>query len=191
MRPCVLFMLAALSLSPLASAAAQHRTAQLAAAAPAPAADPGDVVSVDAIVRALYSVISGPMGKPRDWNRFRSLFLRGAKLIATAPRPDGTSGLRVFDVEGYVQSVDPYFVKNGFFEREVARRMDRFGNVAHLFSTYESRHAPEDRQPFTRGINSIQLIRDEGRWWLVTVVWDSERPDNPLPTQYLPRVRDR
>ena len=185
MRSLVLLILAALALSLLAGAAAQHRTAQLAAAAPA--VDPGDVVSIDAIVRALYSVISGPMGKPRDWNRFRSLFLRGAKLIATAPRPDGTSGLRVLDVEGYVQAADPSFMKNGFFEREVARRMDRFGNIAHLFSTYESRHAPEDRQPFARGINSIQLIRDEGRWWLVTVIWDAERPDNPLPTQYLPR----
>ena len=176
MRSVVLLVLAALA------------PAQLVAAAPAlPAADPADVISIDAIIKALYAVISGPMGRPRDWNRFRTLFLRGARLIATTPRPDGTSGLRVLDVEGYIQSADPAFVKNGFFEREVARRQDRFGNIAHLFSTYESRHATEDRRPFARGINSIQLIRDEGRWWLVTVIWDSERPNNPLPTQYLPR----
>ena len=178
----VLLVLAGLAAVPLVRAAAPMLSPP-----PAPTAQAGDVVTIDAIVKALYNAISGPMGRPRDWNRFRPLFLRGAQLIPAAPRPDGGSGLRVLDVEGYIQSAEPYFLRNGFFEREVARRLERFGNVAHLFSTYESRHAADDSKPLARGINSIQLVRDQGRWWVVTILWDAERADNPLLPQYLPR----
>ena len=192
MHPHGLLALVVLALTPLARAAPQQPTAP-APAPPAPspfavpAANPADVVSIDAILKAVYNVISGPAGRPRDWNRMRSLFIRGARLIPAVPRQDRSSGLRVLDVEGYIQSAGPYFEKNGFFEREAARRLERFGNIAHAFSTYESRHAAEDSKPFARGINSIQLVRDEGRWWIVTIFWDAERPDNPLPPQYLPR----
>jgi hypothetical protein len=72
----------------------------------------------------------------------------------------------------------------GFFEREIARRTDCFGNICQVFSTYESRHAASDATPFQRGINSIQLLRDGNRWWIASVVWDVERPDNPIPAQY-------
>jgi hypothetical protein len=153
------------------------------AQSPAPAA--ADVSSVDAIVAALYDVISGPPGKKRDWDRFRSLFAPGARLIPTGRRRDGSTGARVIDAEGYIASSGPFLENEGFFEREVARRSERFGNIAHVFSTYESRHTPADAAPFARGINSIQLYHDGTRWWVMTVMWDSERPDNPIPAQYL------
>jgi hypothetical protein len=82
---------------------------------------------------------------------------------------------------------DRAFAKEGFYEREVARKTDSFGHVTHVFSTYESRHAIDDTKPFTRGINSIQLFNDGSRWWVVTIYWDSERPDQPIPSQYLPK----
>jgi len=75
--------------------------------------------------------------------------------------------------------------KNGFFEREISRKTDSFGTITHAFSTYESRRAKDDAKPFARGINSIQLVNDGTRWWIVTVFWDSERPNNPLPEKYL------
>ena len=74
---------------------------------------------------------------------------------------------------------------SGFFEREIARRTDCFGNVCQVFSTYESRHAPSDEKPFDRGVNSIQLVRDGKRWFIASVAWDAERPDNPIPAPYL------
>lgn len=151
-----------------------------------PVARDDDVKSVDAILGALYAVISGPAGEGRDWDRFRSLFAPGARLIPTSVRPDGGSVARVFTPEDYAQRAAEYLQQQGFFEREIARQEESFGNIAQVFSTYESRHAAEDAQPFARGINSIQLLRDGQRWWIVTIFWDSERPGNPIPTRYLP-----
>jgi hypothetical protein len=158
------------------------------AAAPAPNAK--DVASVDAIIGALYDTISGPAGQQRDWNRLRSLFLPGARLIPTGARPSGETGARVLDVEDYIAQAGPYLEKNGFYEREIARRTDAFGNIAQVFSTYDSRHKAEDAKPFARGINSIQLAFQEGRWWVVTIFWDAERPDNPIPKKYLKSRKD-
>jgi hypothetical protein len=73
----------------------------------------------------------------------------------------------------------------GFFEREISQTSDRFGAIMHVFSTYESRHAPGDPQPFGRGINSVELFNDGTRWWIISVLWDRERPNNPIPAKYL------
>lgn len=148
-------------------------------------ADPADVGSIDAIVRALYDVISGPAGQPRNWDRFRSLFYSGARLIPTGKRPtDDRTGARVLTMEDYIHSAAPFFEKNGFFETGIADKRERFGSIAHVFSTYESRHA-KDEKPFSRGINSIQLFHDGTRWWVLTVMWDSETPEKPIPAEYL------
>lgn len=149
-----------------------------------PAANPADVATIDSIVSALYDVISGPPGK-RDWDRFRSIFIPGARLIPTGVRPTGEAGSRVMTVEDYAQRNGSFFEKNGFFEREAARRTEAFGNIAHVFSTYESRHSNDDAKPFQRGINSIQLMNDGKRWWIVTVFWQGEDEKHPLPEKYL------
>jgi hypothetical protein len=151
-----------------------------------PVARPADVKSVDAIVAALYDVISGPAGQKRDWDRMRSLFVPGARLIPSVANPSGGATARVLDVDGYIQRASTVLERDGFFEHEIARKTDAFGNIAHLFSTYESRHAAADAAPFARGINSIQLLKDGDRWWIVTVYWDAERPGNTIPAQYLP-----
>ncbi len=77
----------------------------------------------------------------------------------------------------------------GFFEKEIARRTDCFGNVCQIFSTYESRRTESDAKPFERGVNAIQLVRDGKRWWISSVAWDTERTDNPIPPQYLPAAK--
>lgn len=150
----------------------------------APVANPADVATMDAIVASLYDVISGAPG-PRNWNRFRSLFAPGARLIPTGRRPTGEIGSRPLTAEDYVQRNTPAMEKSGFFEREISRRTDKFGNIAHVFSTYEARHAKDDEKPFARGINSIQLMNDGKRWWIVTVFWQAEDEKNPLPAEYL------
>jgi hypothetical protein len=160
----------------------QPSTAQTPAVTPA--ADPADVTTMDSTIAALYDVISGPAGK-RNWDRFRSLFVPGARLIPTGPRQTGEVGARILTVEDYVQRGSALFEKQGFFEREVARRTETFGNIAHLFSTYESRHAKDDPKPFQRGINSIQLMNDGKRWWVVTIFWQGEDEKHPLPEKYL------
>lgn len=151
------------------------------------AANASDVASIDSIVAALYDVISGPAGKKRDWDRMRSLFIPGGRLIPTGRRPTGEAGHRVLTVEDYIAASSKSVAENGFFEREIARRTESFANIAHVFSTYEGRHKAEDAKPFVRGINSIQLMNDGKRWWIVTVFWQGEGPDTPLPEKYLTR----
>ena len=153
---------------------------------PTPAARPQDVASLDAIVAALYDVISGPAGQKRDWARFESLFLPGAgRLIGTGQRADGTVGYRVMTPADYQAGSGPQLETNGFFEREISRVTDSFGNVTHLFSTYESLRTAADPKPFARGINSIQLLNDGKRWHIVSIFWDSERANNQIPAKYL------
>ena len=149
------------------------------------AANPADVGSIDAIITAVYDVISGPAGKKRDWDRMRSLFMPGARLIPTGPRPGGGYGSRALTVEDYVTRGTPLFEWEGFFETESARRTETFGQIAQVFSTYEARHAANDAKPFMRGINSIQLMNDGKRWWIVTIFWQAEDEKNPLPEKYL------
>lgn len=153
--------------------------------APPPPADPADVASVDAIVAAVYDVISGDAGEARDWDRFRSLFVPGARLIPTGARPDGGFGRAELSPGDYVERAGPQLVQNGFHEREVHRVEERFGPVTHAFSTYESRRSADDPEPFARGINSMQLFHDGERWWVVTIYWFAETEDHPLPPEYL------
>src|SRR5919199_1676528 len=171
--------------APPASAPAPPAAAPAAATETAPAANPADVASLDAILRSLYDVISGPAGQRRNWDRMRSLFIPGARLMPTVRRPDGSRAMRVWSVDEYISTVGPRLEEGGFFEHEIARRVQRFGSIAHVFSTYESRRAAADPAPFARGINSIQLWFDNSRWWVVSIFWDSERSDNPIPGRYL------
>jgi hypothetical protein len=187
MRTALLAAIACVSVFPSRSesAAMNSPTPQTPDKPATPAAKPSDVASMDSVVAALYDVISGPAGKKRDWDRFRSLFIPGARLIPTGKRQTGEVGSRVLTAEDYVERSSKALEENGFFEKEVSRRTESFGNIAHVFSTYESRHKAEDPKPFARGINSIQLMNDGKRWWIVTVFWQAEGPDNPLPDKYL------
>jgi hypothetical protein len=148
----------------------------------APVAKPADTDSVDTVVHAVYDVISGPAGT-RDWARFRSLFAEGARLIPIRVNGDSSSA-SVMTPDEYAQKAGANFEKNAFFESEASRRVETFGNIAHVFSTYESRRAPGEK-PFARGINSFQLVKIGGAWKVMTILWDSERPANPLPEKYL------
>ena len=149
-----------------------------------PAARPGDVDTPEHLIAALYDVISGPAGK-RDWDRFRSLFYQGARLMPSGKNPQGVTGVRVLTPEDYVARVTPVFEKEGFFERSVSNRVEIWDRIAHIWSTYESRHAKDDAKPFARGINSIQLFNDGSRWWVVSVYWEAEDATHTLPEQYL------
>jgi hypothetical protein len=149
------------------------------------AAVPADVQTIDNIVAALYQVISGPAGQARDWGKFRSLFWPGARLMPLGPAKEtGMHAARVLSVEDYITRTDPFFAKEGFYEAAVANRIDRWADIAQVFSTYESRHATTEK-PFARGINSIQLVYDGRRWWVLSILWEGESPQNPLPPRML------
>jgi hypothetical protein len=148
-------------------------------------AKPADVASPDAILAATYDVISGPAGQDRDWDRMRSLFYPGARLIRTEAKKEGGLHAAVLTPEDFIERAGNYFKKNGFYEREIARRAERWGSIMQAFSTYESRHDPKDPAPFARGINSFQLFFDGTRWWIMTIYWADETTQTPLPPEFL------
>jgi hypothetical protein len=147
---------------------------------------PRDVASAESAVQAVYEAISGPAERDRvrDWDRLRSLFLPGARLVLvrwTSPEGGEEEVVRAWDVDGFIEAARGFYEASAFHEHEIARRVERFGNIAHIFSTYESRIGPADREPVARGVNSVQLVRSEGRWWIAHLVWDIERPHNAIP----------
>ncbi len=170
---------------PKPTAPAVPPPAAAATAKSSPAAAAADVASVDAIVGALYAVISGAAGEQRDWDRMRSLFHPDARLV---PIVKGRGGMqtRVLTVDDYVVRSGPLLERDGFFEQEIAREVEAFGDFAHVWSTYEARRALADERPFLRGINSIQLVRQGGRWHVLQILWEQEADAGPIPASYLP-----
>lgn len=170
----------------LVATASLHAQSATPPAATVPAtvpANPADVSSIDNIITALYAVISGPVGQPRQWDRFASLMHPQSRLSPTGCPPNGPCGVRTWTSAEYRQRVDSSLTAIGFREVELVKRVERYGNVAHAFSSYASFRGTETT-PFSRGINSIQLFWDGTRWWIYSIFWDSERPGNPLPTEF-------
>ncbi len=150
-----------------------------------PAADPADVASIDAIITAVYDVISGDAGEERDWDRWHSLFAEGAVLSAVGRRPNGSVGRAIMTPESWVETNGTVLERDGFVEAEIGRTTEEFGLIAHAFSTYVSYRSRADTEPFARGINSFQLMNDGERWWVVSVFWQAEGPGFPIPDRYI------
>ena len=152
--------------------------ADLAAKVPAP--KPEDVKTLNGIMHAAYDVISGPVGS-RDWSRFRSLFLPQARFTQVA---NGADGVAVFSwsVEEFIRDASAVFSQQPFYENAIVNLPQSYGSMTQVLSSYESRHNPGEK-PFERGVNSFQVLNDGTRWWIVSILWDSERPDNPLPAK--------
>ncbi len=152
-----------------------------------PQADPADVASIEAIVHAVYDVISGDAGVARNWDRMRSLFVPGARLIPTGRDSTGARQHTVQTLDQWIAGASRFFERAGFHERELHRVVEQYGHIAHVFTTYDSKRAASDPEPFARGINSFQLWNDGDRWWVVTIFWEGESPANPIPAKYLGR----
>jgi hypothetical protein len=146
-------------------------------------ANPADVESIDAIIAAVYDTISGDAGEARDWNRWHTLFVADASLSAVVPGPEGFTR-NITNPTDYAQNSGPILEQNGFHEYEIHRVTERFGQIAHVFSTYGSKRSADDEEPFARGINSFQLMHDGTRWWVVSIYWQSESDSNPIPARY-------
>jgi hypothetical protein len=152
----------------------------------APAAKIEDVNSIDAIVKAFYDTVSAPAGTPRQWDRDRSLYVPGARLVAIGVPTGATAPkAKVMDHQQYQDDSDGAMVRDGFYEKETHRVVRRFGSIAQVFSTYELR-TTVDGPVKERGVNSLDLFYDGTRWWIASALWDTERTDNPIPDSLQP-----
>ena len=148
--------------------------------------------SIRALISEVYAVISGPAGQERDWDRMRSLFAPNARLSAMVPRRQNDTistphpSMVIMSVEDWIRNSGPFLLREGFFETELYNEIERYGNVAHVWSTYDSRTGSADAEPFDRGINSFQLVYGDGRWWVWNILWHSERAGaGTIPDRYL------
>lgn len=134
-----------------------------------------EVLRIETLVPAIYACVSGAAGAPRDWEHFRYLQRPDARSLRTVIDSDGRVRAEEFDVDGYIANVEPFFARNDFHEIEIGQRIQRFGQIAHVWSLYEARPAPDSPTLLRRGANSIQLFNDGMRWWVVCTIWDNER----------------
>jgi len=142
-----------------------------------------DEAQIDALIKALYEVISFDEGGEPDWERMRSLFSPHARI--TRVTPEGTDYLDVATFQELAKEVLDLGTYTRFFEVEVLRDERRFGGLAHVLSAYETKQSPTAAEPFARGVNSLQLIREQGHWKVLSLFWDEERTDNPLTLRTL------
>lgn len=148
--------------------------------------DSTSVLTLNSTIKALYDVISGEKGEERNWKQFKFLFKPDAKLIPSGKDKAGNYRVRYMTPDDYIKGSGEWLVENGFFEKEIHREVDTFGNITQVFSTYESFYSESDEKPFMRGINSIQLLNDGKRWWVINIYWTQESEENPVPKKYLP-----
>jgi hypothetical protein len=139
---------------------------------------PDDQKQINALIHALYAVISFDEGGEPDWQRMSSLFSRHARI--TRITPEGTDYLDVRGFQEMAKEALDLGMYTQFHEVEVQRDERRFGGLAHVLSAYETRQSREATEPFARGVNSLQLICEEGVWKVLSLFWDEERVDNPL-----------
>ena len=148
--------------------------AAVAASQPAKA----DLAGIDAAIRGVYEVISGPPGQKRDFDRMRSLFAPNATMKAIGPK-----GLRGGTVEDYIARNSAILEKEGFTERELGRRVEIWGGLATAWSAYDGRTASGSFHE--RGINSFQLVKVDGKWLVASILWQEATPENPLPADLI------
>ncbi|TCK64689.1 hypothetical protein DFQ05_2672 [Winogradskyella wandonensis] len=144
-----------------------------------------NVATLDNTIETLYKVISGDKGVERNWELFKHLFHPNAKLIPTGKNKDGETIARYMTPDDYIKTSGKWLLENGFHEVEISRKTNSFGHITQVFSTYESFRNKTDTTPFMRGINSIQLLNDGKRWWIVNIYWMQESESFPIPEKYL------
>ncbi len=159
--------------------------AALSACATVPAATPAassinaaDAAAIDTVIDQVYAVISGPPGQKRDFDAMRAMFAPGATLKVIGPK-----GVRGGSLEDYIRQSGPILEKEGFTETELGRRVEVYGNLATVWSSYAGRTASGSFNE--RGINSFQLVRVDGRWLVASILWQEETPQFPLPADML------
>ncbi|MFB9056470.1 hypothetical protein ACFFU9_06890 [Mariniflexile ostreae] len=149
------------------------------------------VQTLDSTLETFYAVISGEKGANRNWTLFKYLFKPGAKLIPSGRNSEGAHLVSYLSPDDYIKKSDSWLKEQGFFQKEVSRTINTFGNIAQVFSTYETYYSHTDETPFMRGINSVQLLNDEERWWIINIYWAHETESNFIPQVYLPKERGR
>lgn len=155
-----------------------------------PAADPADVATPENVVKALNEILSGRAGETRNWNRFRSLMAPDARFVTESVAADGAVRRRALGVEDLITSNDKSLATQGFFEHRVITHDEVWAHLAVIVTAFEIRHASGEA-PFARGIKHFELTSDGKRWFVESIVWESETTASPLPPEAAAALKER
>lgn len=147
---------------------------------------PEEAGSIDSIVSSIFAIISGEKGEEGDWELMKNIFHPKARLMTGYPDEAGINELRVFSVEEYISTFRNDFYNMTFYEKDVKNEIERFGDLAHVLSTYQAFTTKEMAQPVRTGVASIQLYHDGERWWVLSMYWKNGSKEDPVPSIYLP-----
>ena len=142
-----------------------------------------DVSSIENLTKAYYDCISGPIGEQRDFERFKNLFHPQAMFTYSYwSEEEQKSKLMIFDIEEYIGKLD-YLDKRGFYEEELANQEVNYGSITQSLSTY--RFWMEDKYAEGRGVTSYNYFFDGNRYWILSMFWQMESEQFPIPEELL------
>lgn len=152
------------------------------------AQSPAQFQTIEGVMTELYASVTRQPGKPFEWQRLRAIMLPGAHLLPQQRQTQGQS--RLMSVDSFIAWIDAGWRgvigterDQGFFERQINMVVDQYGDIAQVFTTYE-KGPYQPRQIQGRGVNAVQLVKRDGRWWILSITWDEENAAGPLPAKY-------
>jgi hypothetical protein len=143
-----------------------------------------DVSTLDGIMKAYYEVVSVKVGEKISYQRDSMLHSLNALVGLPSTGKDGKFKLNLMSLKEYHRLADAGLEKEGFYEKEISRKVEHFGSIYHVWSTYESRNTVAG-PVIDRGINSIELFYDGTRFWITSWSFDSETKQHQIPKEYL------
>lgn len=143
-----------------------------------------EVGTLDGIIKAYYDVVTVKKGEKISYQRDSCLHVPNALVGSAQKGRGGKVSLKLITLKQFHQASDAFLEKDGFWEKEISRRVENFGAIYHVWSTYETKNV-EDGPVIERGINSIQLYFDGTRFWILSWIFDNESKEQPIPKKYL------
>ncbi len=139
--------------------------------------------TAEGVVSEIYKTVTFEPGQTPDWEKVRSMFLDNAVVVLRTSREGST----VFSVPGFIDDFVNFIEKSpakqaGFSEKIIRMKPLIFGDIAHILVLYEV-HIPGTPRPPQQGVDSFQLVKKNGRWWIIAIANEIPGPNRPLPTE--------
>ena len=143
------------------------------------------VQTIDKTIKTLYSILSAEADEIHNWELFLYLFHPEGKMIQYANNIDGLLEITFMSPKEYVNTIGKYLDERSFYEKEIYKKIDTYGSLAHVLSTYQSYRSKFDKKPYFTGLNSFQLVYQHRRWWIINNFWTREAIAEPFPKEFL------
>jgi len=138
-------------------------------------------MNLDEVIAEMYASICFEEGQRPDWSRQVAIFAPGARMVRVTD-----DGIFEFDLQSYRANLEAMIDSGSlpsFWESEIWRDTQQFGEVAHVLSAYEARRS-KNGDVVNRGVNSIQLFRRNDQWLISAMLWRREGKSVRIPDAF-------